>query len=256
MTGVGGVAFADRWIVVSGASSGIGRAIAVQLASQGAKVVLIGRDLDRLNETAQLAGPADRSHVCPLDLADLQGIVPAIRALAEKTGRLYGLCHSAGVSQTLPLAATRPDRVRALMDINFQAGLELSRALVERAVLGEGGGSVLWISSVYAHVGAPGQIAYCATKGAIAAAVRAMALELAPRQVRVNCVSPGLVKTEMTSATGSRMTPEQWARIELMHPLGTGSVNDVARAASFLLDPLNAWITGADLVIDGGYSLQ
>lgn len=250
------VAFDDRWIAVSGASSGIGRGIAIHLAAQGARVALIGRDLDRLHETAQLAGPADRTRVCPIDLADLNGIAPALRALAAQNGRLYGLCHAAGLAQTLPLAATRPDRVRALMDINFQAGLELARALVERAVLREDGGSLLWISSVYAHVGAPGQIAYCATKGAVAAAVRAMALELAPRRVRVNCVSPGLVKTAMTASAGSRMTAEQWARIEALHPLGAGSVQDVARAASFLLDPLNAWITGADLVIDGGYSLQ
>ena len=256
MMASGQTAFDDRWVLVSGASSGIGRGIAVQLVAQGARVVLIGRDVDRLHETAQLAGPHERTRVCPLELSELNGIAPAVRALAEQTGRLYGLCHAAGLAQTLPLAATRPDRVRALMDINFQSGLELARALVERAVLREDGGSVLWVSSVYAHVGAPGQIAYCATKGAVAAAVRAMALELAPRRVRVNCVSPGLVKTAMTAAAGSRMSAEQWARIEALHPLGAGSVQDVARAASFLLDPVNTWVTGADLVIDGGYSLQ
>jgi NAD(P)-dependent dehydrogenase (short-subunit alcohol dehydrogenase family) len=247
--------FDDRWIVVSGASSGIGRAISVHLVSLGARVVLLGRNVDRLVETAQLAGPADRTLVCPLDLAELSAIAPALRALVARTGRLYGLCHSAGVSMTLPLAASKPERARAVMDLNFHAGLELARALVERSVLAEHGGSVLWVSSVYSHVGAPGQIAYCASKGAIASAVRAMALELAPRRVRVNCVSPGLVKTAMTDGH-SRMTTEQWARIEALHPLGTGSVNDVARAASFLLDPLNTWITGTDLILDGGYSLQ
>lgn len=252
----GMASFEDRWIIVSGASSGIGRAISVQLVAQGARVVLVGRNAERLAETARLAGPAERSLVCVLDLADLPAIAPAVKALVEKTGRLCGLCHSAGLSLTLPLAASRPGRVRALMDVNFQAGLELSRALMERSVLSEHGGSVVWISSIYAHVGAPGQVAYCATKGAIGAAARAMALELAPRRVRVNCISPGLVKTEMTAAGSSRMTAEQWARIEALHPLGAGSVHDVARAAIFLLDPLNAWVTGADLVIDGGYSLQ
>lgn len=250
-----GRSFGDRWVVVTGASSGIGRAISTRLVAQGARVVLVGRHVDRLAETAEMAGPKDRTHVCPMDLADLPAIAPSVRGVVEKTGRLYGLCHSAGQSLTLPLSATRPDRARTLMDINFQAGLELSRVLVERPVLAEQGGSVLWISSVYAHVGAPGQIAYCATKGAIAAAVRAMALELAPRRVRVNSLSPGLVKTNMTGV-GSRMTAEQWERIEALHPLGTGDVQDVARAASFLLDPLNAWVTGADLVIDGGYSVQ
>ncbi|MDH5538052.1 MAG: SDR family oxidoreductase [Rhizobacter sp.] len=239
---------------MSGASSGIGRAISLELVGQGARVVLMGRDAGRLAETARLAGPAERTRVCLLDLADAAAIAPTVRSLVAQTGRLYGLCHAAGTSLTLPLSATRPDRVHAVMNVNLLAGLELARALVERSVLAEQGGSVLWISSVYAHVGAPGQVAYCASKGAIGAAVRAMALELAPRRVRVNAVSPGLVKTEMT--TGSRMTAEQWARIESLHPLGAGQPEDVARAASFLLNPLNVWITGADVVIDGGYSLQ
>jgi NAD(P)-dependent dehydrogenase (short-subunit alcohol dehydrogenase family) len=256
MSTAGVTPFQDRWVVVSGASSGIGRAIGVHLASLGARVVLMGRNVQRLQETAAQIGAADRSVVCPLDLADLAGIAPALRVVATRTGRLYGLCHAAGLSMTLPLSATKPERVRSIMDVNFQAGLELSRVFVERSVLSEDGGSVLWISSVYAHVGAPGQIAYCATKGAIAAAVRAMALELAPRRVRVNSVSPGMVKTAMTDAAASGMTAEQWSRIEALHPLGTGDVQDVARAASFLLDPLNTWITGTDMVIDGGYSLH
>jgi NAD(P)-dependent dehydrogenase (short-subunit alcohol dehydrogenase family) len=256
MSPAGGVSFEDRWIIVSGASSGIGRAISLQLVAQGARVVLMGRNADRLIETGRLAGAADRTHVCQLDLSDLHGIAPAVRGLVEKTGRIYGLCHSAGQLQMLPLSATRPDRVRTMMDVNFGAGLELCRALVERSVMTEAGASILWISSIAAHVGSPGQIAYCASKGALRAAMRAMAVELAPRRVRVNSVSPGMVMTEMAAATGARLTDEQMARIEALHPLGLGQPQDIARAASFLLDPLNVWVTGTDLVIDGGYSLQ
>jgi NAD(P)-dependent dehydrogenase (short-subunit alcohol dehydrogenase family) len=249
-------AFDGLWILVSGASSGIGRAIAIELLQKGAHLVLIGRRREKLAETARLSGAPDRAELCVLDLACVDDIGPAVGELSARLGRIYGLCHCAGVVQTLPLAASKPERVRAMFDVNFLAGLELARAMTRRDVLAESGGSILWMSSIYAHVGAPGQIGYCASKGAVAAAVRAMALELAGRKVRVNCLSPGMVSTEMTDASNSRMSKEQWARIAALHPLGIGEPLDVVRAAVFMLDPDNTWITGADLVVDGGYTLQ
>lgn len=248
--------FDGRWILVSGASSGIGRAIAIELLQQGARAALLGRRKEKLEETARLSGVPERAELCVLDLNRLEDIGPAVGEMSARLGRFYGLCHCAGVVQTLPLAASKPERVRAMFDLNFVAGLELARAITRRDVLAESGGSILWIASTYAHVGAPGQIGYCASKGAITAAVRAMALELAGRKVRVNCISPGLVRTEMTEAEDSRMSKEQWARIASLHPLGVGEPRDVARAAVFMLDPNNSWITGADLVIDGGYTLH
>ena len=247
-------AFDDRWIVVSGASSGIGRAIAVALARHGARVVLLGRRLERLQETAALCGPPDRSEVLAIDLARLEEIGPAIAGVVARTGRLYGLCHCAGTVQTLPLAALKPERIRAMFDINVLAGTELLRALSRREVLDEQGGAALWIASVYAHVGAPGQIGYAATKGAILAAVRSMALELAPRRLRVNSLSPGFVHTEMTQS--AKLNEAQWERLLAMHPLGAGQPEDVARAAVFMMDQQNRWLTGADLILDGGYTLS
>jgi NAD(P)-dependent dehydrogenase (short-subunit alcohol dehydrogenase family) len=156
--------------------------------------------------------------------------------------------------QTLPLSALKPDRIRAMFDVNFLAGTELVRALSRREVLDEQGGAVLWIASVYAHVGAPGQIGYSATKGAVLAAARSMALEFAPRKLRVNSLSPGFVQTAMTQS--AKLNQAQWERILAMHPLGAGEPEDVARAALFMMDPANRWLTGADLVIDGGYTLS
>ncbi len=248
--------FEGRWIIVSGASSGIGRAIAIELAHRGAGVVLVSRREDQLKQTALMCANPALTEVLPLDLSDTASILPGIAALVARRGRLYGLCHCAGIVQTLPLAASNPERLRAMFDLNFIAGAELARTLARRDVLSEAGGSILWMASVYAHVGAPGQIGYCASKGAITAAARAMALELAPRKVRVNCLSPGFVRTPMTEGENSRMSEEQWARIAGMHPLGTGRPEDVARAAAFMLDPANVWLTGSDLIIDGGYTLH
>ncbi len=252
----GSLPFADRWVLLSGASSGLGRAIAIELVQRGARVVLIGRRREMLEQTAALAGAGDRTDVCMLDLQKLDDIGPTVASLAARLGRLYGLVHCAGLAQTLPLASSKPERTRSMFDVNLFAGLELARSFVRRDVVEETGGAMLWIASVYAHVGAPGQVGYCATKGAVLAATRAMALELAPRRIRVNSLSPGLVQTEMTEASGSRLSTEQWARIAALHPLGTGRPEDVARAAAFMLDPSNTWITGADLAVDGGYLIQ
>jgi len=245
--------FDGKWVLVTGASSGIGRAIAIELSRHRARVILSGRDEGRLAETSRQLS-ADGHRVLLLDLVDHSRIVPAILKLRERIGRIYGLCHSAGVVETRPLSSNSVEVVQSMLAIHVLAGLELARAICRRDVIEEEGGSVLFISSVYGRVGMPGQTGYCASKGAISAAVRALAVELARRKIRVNSISPGLIKTDMTQKALGLLSKEQVENLEQNHPLGVGAPEDVAKAAVFLLAPDNPWITGADLTVDGGFS--
>ena len=247
--------FEGKKVVVTGASSGIGRAIAIELSRHGAGLILIGRNKQQLEETASSFN-TDDCHIINLDLSNHAEIVPRIRGVGKTVGRLYGLCHSAGIVETRPLSSSKTEGLSAMLNVNFIAGMELARAVCRRDVLEPDGGSIVLISSIYGNVGVAGQIGYAGSKGAVTSAARAMAIELARRNIRVNTLSPGFVRTLMTEAALTKLTEQQVKKIEEAHPLGTGTPEDVARAAAFLLAPQNRWITGIDLVIDGGYTAQ
>ena len=247
--------FQGKRVLVTGASSGIGRSVAIELSRWGAGVILVGRDEERLKNTAEALRDGDHVTLC-LDLRDHAGIFPHIKKLARSGGRIYGMCHAAGVVDTKPLSASNFKAVQASLDVNLIAGLEVARVVCRRDVLEEEGGSLLFIASIYGLIGMPGEMAYSASKGAVLAAVRTLAVELARRKIRVNALSPGFVSTAMTENALSRLSVEHAEKIKNAHPLGVGTPEDVARAASFLLAPVNSWVTGTNLVIDGGFTAQ
>lgn len=245
--------FKDRWIVISGATSGIGKVICSALASLNANLILIGRSQKKLDSVLSQSSPA-RYKTVKIDLEDSESF-EKLEYVFSETGKIYGLCHCAGVIDSRPLSTTHSSVISKQLSVNLLAGVELARIISKRKFTSLEGGSLLFISSIYAHIGAPAQIGYCASKGAINAMVKAMAIELAPKNIRVNSVSPGFITTDMTTEK-SRLTKTQIEAIVDRHPLGEGSPMDIARAAAFLLDPNNRWITGTDLIIDGGYTSQ
>ena len=244
--------FSNRTILVTGASSGIGRATAILLSRLGARVVLVGRNPQRLAATVtQLAGSGHCVEAC--DLRDYEQIPAWTKEWVTRSGPLDGLVHSAGVQDATPVKALTRAPVESMWQLNVAAALWLAKGFRQRGVNREGG-SIVLVASVMGLVGQPARAAYSATKGAVVALTKSLALELAREQIRVNCVAPGYVRTEMTEALTATLTPEQIAAIAAQHPLGIGEPEDVAQAAAYLLSAAARWVTGTTLVVDGGYT--
>lgn len=242
--------FNGRSLLITGATSGLGRAIAERLAAAGAHLYLTGRSLPQLQA---LADGLPGEHCClQLDLSASAHIEDILNPWLPDN--LYGFCHCAGTVDTRPIKLMKPTTSNLQMQINFLAAFEIARIVSLKQHM-PGPGSLLFISSIYANLGAPGQSAYCASKAAVAAAARALAVELAPRAICVNSLAPGFVATAMTEQN-AQLSAQAMAAIVAKHPLGPGSPEQVARAALFLLSPHNTWITGTQLIIDGGYSAQ
>lgn len=239
-------------ILVTGASSGIGRDASVLLSELGAQVILVGRNHGRLEETANmLAGAGHR--VEAFDLTGVNAIPGWLKRVASETGPIDGLVHSAGMTALRPVRLVTKEGFAELMDINVGAAIGLSKAFRQKNV-NRAGGSIVYVSSVAGLIGQAGRVEYCASKAALVGVCKSLALELAKEQIRVNCVAPGWVNTEMAERAAKTLSPDQLRAIEAYHPLGIGSPRDVSMAIAFLLAATGRWITGTTLVVDGGYT--
>lgn len=240
-------------ILVTGASSGIGRATAILISELGGRVIAVGRNESALKET--LGGLTGQGHQHSVfDLADADQIPDWMRGIAAD-GRLDGLVHMAGIHGARPLRVSDVDFVNKLLTVNVGSALQLARGFRHKKVRAATS-SIVFASSIAAMVGEAGISAYSATKGAIISISRSLASELAAEGIRVNCVSPSIVKTEMTEKFLETLTEDQLAAIEKEHPLGFGEPKDVASLISFLISDSSRWMTGSNIVIDGGYSTK
>ena len=246
------MALDGRTVLVTGASSGLGRAISILVSKLGWRVVLVARSEHRLAETMSLLDGGEH-RVEPFDLNQLDAIPGWMKKLASEVGALDGLVHSAGLHATLPLRVLKPSRLDELMKVNVSAAMALTKGFRQRGVRAEQG-SVVYLASVAALAGSAGNAGYSATKGALVSMCRSLAVELATEQIRVNCLAPGWVPTELAAKAESKLEDAQLQAISDMHPLGLGRPDDVANAAAFLLADTGRWVTGQTLVIDGGYT--
>jgi NAD(P)-dependent dehydrogenase (short-subunit alcohol dehydrogenase family) len=239
-------------ILITGASGGLGRATAILSSRMGAKVILTGRDRGRLEETNALLSSTGH-HIEERDLKLTSEIPGWLKRIAVEAGPLHGVVHAAGVQVVRPVRVVDDATLNETMAINVNAALALIKGFRQSGV-NAGNGSIVLLSSVMGLTGQAGQSAYSASKGALISMCRSIAVELARDKLRVNCIAPGLVETNMAGRLRSLLTSDQLQAVTAMHPLGLGRPEDVAAAAVFLLSPAAAWITGTTLVVDGGYT--
>jgi len=242
-------------IIVTGASSGIGRECAITFSQLGANVILIGRNKERLEDTYNKLDKGNHLIVSQ-DITEYDKLEEVINPAVHKLGKISGFIHSAGTEMTLPLRSMTSSYYENMFAINVISGFELARIISKKKYLDENGASFVFIASVMGTLGQAGKIGYCSSKGALISGAKAMALELAKKNIRVNCILPGVVETEMTNKMFDSLPEESKKSIINVHPLGLGKPNDIVYACVYLLSNAARWITGSNLVIDGGYSAK
>lgn len=246
--------FADlsgKRFIITGASSGIGRSCAELFAELGASLVLIARDASRLEEVRSSLKGFENHEIFSTDLSEHSGIEPLVAKILI-SGPLDGIVHSAGVCAVAPLPAVSAAAVEKSMAVNLGAFLELLRCCTRKGAANQGFSAVA-VSSVSASAGWAGGTVYSASKGALSAAVRSLAVELAPKGYRVNCVSPSHIRTALFERLTAFNGEEAMAELESRQPLGFGLPGQVASAVAFLASGEAGFITGVDLPVDGGY---
>jgi len=237
-------------ILVTGASSGLGKSVAINTSSQGARLIITARNNERLNETLNSLKSYDKHKAICCDLSskkDLDILVEAIEPLE-------GIVLNAGAVKLAPIAFINDTSIDELFEVNVQSSIRLIQRLVRKKKLKKGA-SIVFISSIATQKATIGNAVYNATKGAVNSFVKSLALELAKKQIRANAILPGFVPTGIMS--NSEMSKEELDVHLKNYPLGRyGKPEDIAYLAIYLLSDQSSWMTGSLLNLDGGFSLK
>jgi NAD(P)-dependent dehydrogenase (short-subunit alcohol dehydrogenase family) len=239
----------NKSIFVTGASSGIGRQVAISCSAMGAKLVITGRDEKRLDETFKLLkGEGHQKYICDLldekQRNDLTAALPA----------LNGFVHSAGVVMPVPVKFIAEKHLDYVMGVNFESAVLLVSGLLKNKKLNDNA-SLVFFSSISVNYPYAGGAVYSASKGAIEAYSKNLALEIIQRKMRSNVIVPAMVKTPLYEETKNQSMYRSPEEYESKYPLGLGAPEDVANAAIYLLSDASRWVTGINLILDGGFSI-
>jgi len=241
------------YLLVTGASSGIGREIAVEL-SNSYNIILNGRDQTRLEETHKNCNIENNHLIWPFDLSNVNAIEDALTfLLAENNSTIAHFVHAAGYMKTVPLKMLSVDSFLSSFNVNVIAAAMITKVLMKKKLNQDTLRSIVFISSNISNFGAKAFSAYASSKAAVDGLMRCLAVELAPA-VRVNSVLPGGVRTAMTEHM--YQDTELIKRMEATYPLGLGTTKDICAAVKFLLSDDAGWITGQQLTVDGGKTIN
>lgn len=243
----------NKTILITGASSGIGRATAITCDEQGANLILIGRDEERLTNTLNLL--SNNNHkILLVDLTDFSALSTKLNSIFNEIDVIDGIVNAAGITSTLPFRIFKPKKLEEIFKINVTAAFQLTKLLLPK--LNNKGTSIVFISSVMSNFGDKGKTMYSITKGGISAGARCLALEYASKKIRVNTIAPGIVNTPMIQKATYKIDENLYNKTIEKYPLGFGEAEDVANCCVFLLSDASRWITGSEIVIDGGFSAK
>lgn len=239
-----------KTILVTGASSGIGRAIAIVCSQMGATLILTGRNEARLSETFSLLEGENHQQIA----ADLINATD-MEKLVESLPKLDGLVNNAGIANPLVLQLTEENDVNEIFKVNTLVPVHLTRLVLQHKKLNKGA-SLVYISSINGNnCTYIGSSVYAASKSALTGFMKGVALELAPRGIRANCINPGMIETDLLKS--GNIGEKELEKDRLKYPLKRyGKPEEVAYAAAYLLSDATQWMTGSSLLIDGGYTLQ
>lgn len=245
----------NKTILVTGASSGIGRQCAIDCSKMGAKVVLLARNEARLKETLSLM-EGEGHLLVSQDLTDFEALPQLVKDIVGKVGPLDGALHCAGISNTEPLKLVGVERLEEFFRSNVFGAIELTREICKLKNVNKDGASIVFFSSVMGVVGESCKSTYSLTKGALISGMRSLAVEYAKKKIRFNCVSPGVIETPINANQAYMKDPELRAQFEAKHLLGIGQCTDISNACIYLLSDASRWVTGQNLIVDGGYTAK
>ena len=247
----------NKVIIVTGASSGIGAQCAIDCSKMGAKVVLVARNEERLKQTLEQCEEPSRHMILPLDLSSSEGLKEAVKDVVAKVGKINGVVNCAGMSSVTPLKLVTDELLDQFFRTNVYSAINLSKEVTRVGNYDkEGGCSIILFASIMGLCGEKCKTMYSATKGALIAAARSMACEMAKNKVRVNVVSPGAIETPINANLPHMADPELRKELEDKHLLGLGECSDIANACIYLLSDAAKWVTGQNFIVDGGYTCK